>query len=105
MVPALLLSFGLLFAGIVVFGQSSSVSDAPPPPPAEQEPPPVAEAAAAIAGGYVSTELPHFVKDIADTILGALDIKNTGNTWQRFVLAAVIVVLFYLLRQIGRAHV
>ncbi|WP_161554780.1 mechanosensitive ion channel family protein [Ereboglobus luteus] len=103
-VPALLLSFGLLFAGVVVFGQSRSVPEPEPPPSATTAAQQAASgndaAAAAVAGGYVDTELPEFIRETADTILAFFDVQKTGNSWQRLVLAAAIIVAFYLMRRL-----
>lgn len=57
------------------------------------------QAAAVVATG-LEPEIPDFIRDMADSLLELFSIKHTGNSWERYVLAAGVLVLFYLFRRL-----
>lgn len=58
------------------------------------------QAAAAVGSGAVETALPDFVEYLVDLTLEVFGVKNAANTWQHWAIAAVITVLFYVLRKV-----
>ncbi len=58
------------------------------------------QAAAAVASGAVHTAPPDFVEYLVDLSLALFGVKNAGNTWQHWAIAAIITVLFYVLRKV-----
>ncbi len=58
------------------------------------------QAAAAVASGAVRTHPPDFVEHLVDLTLGLFGVKTAGNTWQHLAIAALITVLFYVLRKV-----
>ena len=57
-------------------------------------------AAAAVATGNAQPRLPDFSEHIVDQILALFDVRDSGNSWQRYAIAGVILVVFYLLRRV-----
>ncbi len=58
------------------------------------------QAAAAVASGAAHTAPPDFVEYLVDLSLALFGVKNAGNTWQHWAIAAIITVLFYVLRKV-----
>lgn len=58
-------------------------------------------AAAAIASqGEQIVRAPQFLEHLVDVVLELCDVKSSGNTWQRYAIAAVLLVGFYVLRRV-----
>jgi len=86
--------FVLCLLPVAAFGQSENTT------PASSDPTTTA-AAAAVASGHADPRLPGFIEIIVDTILALFDVRGTENTWQHYTLAAVILVVAFLLRKVG----
>jgi len=60
------------------------------------------EAAAAVAAqGPGIAPAPQFVEHVVDVALELCDVDSSGNPWQRYAIAAVLLLAFYLLRRVG----
>jgi Small-conductance mechanosensitive channel len=58
------------------------------------------QAAAAVASGAVDTETPDIIDHSVDLTLGLFGVKEHGNTWQHWGIAALITLIFYVLRKV-----
>lgn len=58
-------------------------------------------AAAAVATGVATPKTPDFVEHLVDLVLGLFGVETAGNTWQHWVIAGFITVVFYVLRKVG----
>jgi MscS family membrane protein len=58
------------------------------------------QVAAAVGSGAVETAPPDFVEYLVDLTLEVFGVRNAGNTWQHWAIAAIITVLFYVLRKV-----
>lgn len=59
------------------------------------------EAAAALAAeGPQVVQAPQFLEHVVDVALELFNVNTSGNTWQRYVIAGVLLVGFYLLRRV-----
>lgn len=57
-------------------------------------------AAAAVATGNAHPRIPDFSEHIVDEVLALFDVRDSGNSWQRYAIAGAILVVFYLLRRV-----
>jgi len=58
-------------------------------------------AAAAVATGQAEAYVPDFLEHLVDALLALFDVRESGNTWQHYGIAALILVGSFLLRRIG----
>ena len=58
------------------------------------------QAVAAVGSGAAETAPPDFVEYLVDLTLEVFGVRNAGNTWQHWAIAAIITVLFYVLRKV-----
>jgi MscS family membrane protein len=58
------------------------------------------QAVAAVGSGAVETRTPDFVEYMVDLVLGLFGVEAAGNTWQHWTIAALITVVFYVLRKV-----
>jgi MscS family membrane protein len=57
-------------------------------------------AAAAVAAGRAAPATPEFLEHMVDLLLGAFDVKTSGNTPARYLISLVILLGCYVLRRI-----
>ncbi len=57
--------------------------------------------AAAVSSGQAEAEVPDFLEHLVDALLALFDVRGSGNTWQHYGIAALILVSSFLLRRIG----
>lgn len=57
-------------------------------------------AAAAVASGHATPRSPEFLESLVDGILDIFDVKTSGNTTIRYVIAALMMVFAFLLRRV-----
>jgi MscS family membrane protein len=57
-------------------------------------------AAAAVASGHAAPAAPDFLEHVVDRLLEAFDVRNSGNTVMRYVIAALFLVGAVLLRRV-----
>ena len=58
-------------------------------------------AAAAVATGQAEARVPDFLEYLVDALLALFDVRGSGNTWQHYGIAALILVGSFLLRRLG----
>ena len=58
-------------------------------------------AAAAVATGHADVRVPDFLEHLVDALLALFDVRGSGNTWQHYGIAALILVGSFLLRRVG----
>lgn len=58
-------------------------------------------AAAAVATGQAEAYVPDFLEHLVDALLALFDVRGSGNTWQHYGIAALILVGSFLLRRVG----
>jgi MscS family membrane protein len=58
-------------------------------------------AAAAVATGQVEARVPDFLEYLVDALLALFDVRGSGNTWQHYGIAALLLVGSFLLRRVG----
>lgn len=58
------------------------------------------QAVAAVGSGAVEPSTPDFVEYLVDFVLGLFGVEASGNTWYHWSIAALITVVFYVLRKI-----
>lgn len=58
-----------------------------------------AVAAVAVEGEQI-IRAPQVLEHLVDVVLELCDVTATGNTWQRYAIAAVLLVIFYMLRRL-----
>ncbi|MFA6959229.1 MAG: mechanosensitive ion channel family protein [Opitutaceae bacterium] len=58
-----------------------------------------AAGALAMQGAQIAPA-PQFLEHVVDIVLELCDVKSSGNTWQRYAIAAGLLILFYLLRKV-----
>ncbi len=58
------------------------------------------QAVAAVGSGAAEPRTPDFVEYLVDLVLGLFGVESAGNTWQHWSIAALITVLFYVLRKV-----
>ncbi len=59
------------------------------------------QAVAAVGSGAAPVVVPDVVSHFVDFILGLFGIHSAGNTWQHWMIAAVVTLVFYVLRKVG----
>jgi MscS family membrane protein len=57
-------------------------------------------AAAAVASGHAAPRAPDFLETLVDSVLAIFDVRGSGNTTAHYVIAAVLLVLAFLLRRV-----
>ncbi|MFI5356723.1 MAG: mechanosensitive ion channel family protein [Opitutales bacterium] len=57
-------------------------------------------AAAAVASGHAAPRAPGFIESLVDGVLQVFDVKTSGNTTTRYVIAALVLVVAFLLRRV-----
>ncbi len=59
------------------------------------------QAAAAVASGAAARgRAPDFVEQLVDLALGLFGVSSAGNTWQHYTIAALILIISYVLRRV-----
>jgi MscS family membrane protein len=58
------------------------------------------QAAAAVGSGAVTPQTPDFVEYLVDLVLGLFGVEASGNTWYHWTIAALITLVFYVLRKV-----
>lgn len=59
------------------------------------------QAAAAVASGAAGRDrAPDFVEQLVDLALGLFGVSSAGNTWQHYTIAALILIISYVLRRV-----
>ena len=58
------------------------------------------QAVAAVGSGAVETKTPDFVEYLVDLVLGLFGVEASGNTWYHWSIAALITLVFYVLRKV-----
>ncbi len=58
------------------------------------------QGAAAVASGAADVRVPDFLEQLVDAILALFDVRSSGNTWQHYAIASLLLVGFYLLRRV-----
>ncbi|AHF91232.1 small mechanosensitive ion channel protein MscS [Opitutaceae bacterium TAV5] len=79
---------------------SESASSSTPSAAVSSPDPNTTAAAAAVASGEAKVETPGFVTDATNSLLEALDVKTSGNTTTRYIIAGSVLVVFYLLKRL-----
>lgn len=99
----LFMSCAVLFVAAWTHAQTSEETGAaaatPPSPEAAQQATNT-QAAAAIASGQAEAPRSDFLEHLVDVILAAFDVRSSGNTWQHYSIAALLLVGSFLLRRI-----
>ena len=57
-------------------------------------------AAAAVASGHAAPRPPDFLEAVVDGALEIFDVKSSGNTVTRYVIAVLLLVIAFLLRRV-----
>ncbi len=60
-------------------------------------------AAAAVASGHVEVKTPDFLEFLVDGILDIFDVRSTGNTSTRYLIAALFMAGAFIVRSVGIA--
>ena len=103
-------AFTFAFAAFLpaTLAQSSGTpaTEPAPPPTAGQQPGAQSQAAlntqaALVVATNNEPQMPGFIEELADNLLDLLQIRNEGNSWERYLLAAGVLVVFYLLRRLA----
>ena len=58
------------------------------------------QAAAALATKDTAAPATDYLEQLVDAILALFNVRNSGNTWQHYAIAATLLVVFYLLRRV-----
>lgn len=96
----------LLLVAVLALGASAQENGTPPPaagqpPTAAPAPDASTQAAAAVASGRVEApHTPDFLEHMVDLLLGAFDIRSSGNTWTHYGISLLIILIAYVLRSV-----
>ncbi|HEY0946496.1 MAG TPA: mechanosensitive ion channel family protein [Opitutaceae bacterium] len=100
----LMLGCAVLFVAAWSHAQTSegagAAASSPPPSPDAAQQATNTQAAAAIASGQAEVPRSDFLEHLVDVILAAFDVRSSGNTWQHYSIAALLLVGSFLLRRV-----
>lgn len=89
----------VLFLGLSSAWSQAAVESAPAPAvnaAGDQ----ATQAAAIVGSGNADARVPDFLEQLVDSILALFDVRSSGNTWQHYAIAGVLLVVFYALRRV-----
>ncbi|WP_238991359.1 mechanosensitive ion channel family protein [Rariglobus hedericola] len=83
-----------------VFAQIPASSAAAPVNSAAEQTATTNNAVGALNAGTPEPQVPDFLEHLVDSILALFDVRSSGNTWQHYAIAGVLLILFYALRRV-----
>jgi MscS family membrane protein len=93
--------FWFLFLTVApVWAQSEGASSSSAPAASQQVADNTAAVAAVAAQGDKILRPPQILEHLVDIVLEVCDVETSGNTWQRYTIAAVLLIGFYVLRRV-----
>ncbi|HSI08192.1 MAG: mechanosensitive ion channel family protein [Rariglobus sp.] len=87
----------VLFLGLSSAWSQAAVESAPAANPAADQ---ATQVAGIVGSKNTDVRVPDFLEQLVDSILALFDVRSSGNTWQHYSIASLLLVGFYLLRRV-----